>query len=366
MGIEVLLSYDERMVDHDPGDFHPEQPARLPAVVEGLQRDPIAGTCFRTPEPCPRPLLERIHSPRYLETLERARGKRLWLDPDTSISEGSIEAMYLAAGAAVQGLVAVAAGEARTAFALVRPPGHHAEHSVARGFCLVNNIAVAALHAREALGFKRVLVVDWDVHHGNGTQQAFEDRDDVLYFSAHRYPFFPGSGALSEVGIGAGRGYTLNAPLPPGVGDDEFLSLCQRILVPVSAEFKPDIVLVSAGFDGHFADPLGGMRQTTEGFRELCALVRRIADEYADGKLLLVLEGGYDLAALHDCVRVCVEVMAGSSPAAPAPRPSAPVVDRICAAHAKLWPIVGGQAGVSADASTSRRNGSGLDSLGDI
>jgi acetoin utilization deacetylase AcuC-like enzyme len=181
------------------------------------------------------------------------------------------------------------------------------------GFCLFNNVAVAAAHARAQLGCSRVLIVDWDVHHGNGTQQIFYERDDVLFFSSHRFPFYPGTGAAREIGRGKGEGYTVNLPLPPQLGDGDYIALFRDLLVPIADRFAPEFVLVSAGFDAHRADPLGGMSLTENGYAALCTLVRDIADRHAAGRLVLVLEGGYNLHALAGSVRSCVEVLAGTA-----------------------------------------------------
>ena len=314
---DTLLLYDEAMCAHDMGAWHPERPERLRAVEQILKAQPIAGVRWATPPEGDRAAVERVHGARYVARIESLGGRNAQLDPDTSMSPGSLHAAHLATGAAVEAVEAVVAGRARNTFALVRPPGHHAEQTRAMGFCLYNNIAIAAEHARAELGCERVLVIDWDVHHGNGTQHSFEDRADVLYFSLHHYPFFPGSGALDEVGVGDGRGYTVNVPLHGGCGDPEFITTFQQVLVPIADRFRPDIVLVSAGYDAHHADPLGGMRVTSEGYAALCGIALDIAARHAGGRLALFLEGGYDLAGLAASVRACVEVLAGATPPAP-------------------------------------------------
>jgi acetoin utilization deacetylase AcuC-like enzyme len=210
------------------------------------------------------------------------------------------------------------------------------------GFCLFNNTAVAAAHARAALGLQRVLIVDWDVHHGNGTQHVFEASRDVLYFSTHQYPFYPGTGAADEVGAGHGLGHTVNVPLPAGCGDAEYAAVFDAVLEPVAETYRPDLVLVSAGFDAHADDPLGDMGVSTAGFAALCHRVRAIARRHAGGRLALVLEGGYDLTALAGSVRACVEILAGAAPP-PAPAGPAPavakVIDLVHAAQRGLWPL---------------------------
>ena len=286
--------------------------------------------------------IKRIHTAAHIDRIESLRGRSASLDVDTAVSPGSVEAVYLGAGAAIDTVTAVVTGGARRAFALVRPPGHHAEVNRAMGFCLFNNIAIAAAHARAELGCDRVLIVDWDVHHGNGTQQAFYGDPNVLFFSAHQHPLYPGTGASSEIGTGDGTGYTVNVPLPPGLGDADYAAIFRQILVPIADSFVPDLVLVSAGFDAHRNDPLGGMAMTEAGFAFLCAMVRDIADCHANGRLSLILEGGYDAAALASSVRACIEVLAGSTAQLPDGRcddRSNDVINLIRAVHANAWPL---------------------------
>jgi acetoin utilization deacetylase AcuC-like enzyme len=307
------LLFDEAMLAHDPGPFHPERPARLSAVVEALRRKPPPGATWAAPRPATRDQLFRIHDPAYVDEILSLRGLAARLDPDTAVSPGSVEAALLAAGAGIQAVEAAVSGEAARAFCLVRPPGHHAEAAHAMGFCLFNNVALAASHAVEALGLERVLIVDWDVHHGNGTQHAFEDRSDVLYFSTHQYPFYPGTGAAGEAGGGEGLGFTVNVPLPAGMGDADFAAVFGEVLVPVAELYRPQLVLVSAGFDAHRDDPLGGMEVTAEGFAHLCGVVSGIADRHAGGRLILILEGGYDLRGLAESAAACARVLAGGA-----------------------------------------------------
>jgi acetoin utilization deacetylase AcuC-like enzyme len=308
----ALLLYDDAMVDHQPGWGHPERPERLLAIEEALRADPVDGATWERPTPAPEEPVRAVHIDRHLGYLESLRGRSGMVDGDTTVSAGSIDAAWLAAGAAVRSVDAVLAGEYGSAFALVRPPGHHAEADRGMGFCLINNVAVAAEHAR-ARGCERVLIVDWDVHHGNGTQHSFAERDDVLFFSVHRHPFYPGSGGSHFVGRGTGEGHNVNVPLSRHVGDAGYLSVFEEILVPVAQEYDPDLILVSAGFDAHHADPLGGMGVTDEGFAALCGVVLGLADRCCDGRVALTLEGGYDLEGLAGSVRACVEVLCGAT-----------------------------------------------------
>ena len=312
MADQVLLLTDPAMLTHDPGPGHPERPARLEAVLGALRTPPVPGTDWRAPRPATREQVARVHDPLYVDAVDALRGQYAVLDGDTFTSPRTVEAAWLAAGAAIDAVEAVVRGEARRAFALVRPPGHHAERDHAMGFCFFNNVAVAAAHARAALGCERVLVVDWDVHHGNGTQHAFEERRDVLVFNTHQFPLYPGTGGAPETGRGEGDGFTVNVPLPRGSGDAEYAAVYDELLVPIAEAYRPDLVLVSAGFDPHRDDPLADMAVSGEGFAHLCGVVRGIADAHAGGRLVLLLEGGYDLAALATSVRGCVEVAAGA------------------------------------------------------
>jgi acetoin utilization deacetylase AcuC-like enzyme len=339
--LETLLLHDDAMIDHDPGRGHPERPDRLRAIADKLRAHPIPGTHLVAPTPAPLEAALRVHTPAHVQRVSAMRGKRASFDADTHTSSASVDAAFLAAGAAVEGVEAVLDGRARTAFAFVRPPGHHAEPGRAMGFCLLNNVAIAAEHALARPEVERVLIVDWDVHHGNGTQAAFYGRRDVLFFSAHQYPFYPGTGALHEHGQGEGEGYTINVPLPAGATDSDYRRMLADVLVPAATRFRPDLVLVSAGFDAHRRDPLGGMSVSEEGFADLCAAVKEIADAHANGRLVLVLEGGYDLEALADSVHACIEVMAGAAAPGGPDVPSSigdPALRRAVEHYRRFWP----------------------------
>ena len=318
----TLLLADERFLAHDPGPGHPERAERLRAVARALERPP-AGAVFITPRPATEAELLRVHSKRYLDELAEA-GRRGYvdLDPDTALSPGSHEAALLAAGGALQLVDEVAAGRADNGFALVRPPGHHARPGAAMGFCLLNNAAIAAEALLHDHGLSRVLVIDWDVHHGNGTQEAFWSRRDVLYFSTHRWPFYPGTGAVDEVGEGHGAGFTVNVPFLEGSTDADFHAAFRDVLLPIATQYAPQAIVVSAGFDAHVRDPLGGMRATEAGFADLCAMTRDLAAKLSGGRLVLLLEGGYDLDALAASTRACAEVLCGATAQAPGDGPT--------------------------------------------
>jgi acetoin utilization deacetylase AcuC-like enzyme len=337
---DVMLITDEAMLNHGPGGGHPERPDRLRAIADLLKISPIDGARWTKPALGERQCIERIHDAKYIDQIDSLRGSRAQLDEDTFVSTGSVEAAYMAVGAAVGAVNAVCDSEC-IGFALVRPPGHHAELDRAMGFCLFNNIAIAASHAIAELGIERVLIVDWDVHHGNGTQHLFEDRRDVLVFNAHQWPLWPGTGALEEIGIGEGCGFTVNCPLPAGFDDAGYVSMFKRVLLPIATSYRPQLVLVSAGFDAHRDDPLGGMNVTEHGFAAMCAIVREIANNHANGRLALTLEGGYDLRGLSQSVHACVTALAGSS-VADVDGPiasSAAVIDRLCEFHRRHWPM---------------------------
>jgi acetoin utilization deacetylase AcuC-like enzyme len=306
----TLILTDERFLRHEAGIGHPESPARLRAILADLERAPPEGAVFERPRAATAEEIDAVHDADHRARLQSAAGRRVRIDPDTAMSEGSWEAATFAAGAAVGAVEAVWSGRADNAFALVRPPGHHAEAGRAMGFCLLNNAAIAAEAARR-LGARRVLVLDWDVHHGNGTQHVFEARADVMYMSSHQYPFYPGTGGPGEVGVGAGRGFTVNCALPAGQTDADYGAVFHDLFLPAARAFAPDLVLVSAGFDPHARDPLADMLVTERGFAAMGAAMAALAREACGGKLVLLLEGGYDLAALPASVRACLEVMAG-------------------------------------------------------
>ena len=347
--VPLLLVTHESMIEHDPGVGHPERPDRLRAVLARLRDQPVPGAVFGEPRLATAEEIRRVHSADHLEAVEAARGRVTAFDADTRTSKESVDCAFTSAGGALRAVEAVVGGEARRAFALGRPPGHHAEAARAMGFCLFNNVAVAAAHARAVLGMKRVMIVDWDVHHGNGTQHIFEDRDDVLFFSVHRWPYYPGTGAATEVGRGAGEGFTINAPLPAALGDGDYAAVFRDVLAPAAEAFRPDLLLVSAGFDPHRADPLGDMRVTEDGFAALCGVVQDLAEAHAGGRLALLLEGGYDLEGLARSVHGCCQVLVGATP----PDPGLPS-DR---GHRALAPILEAQRAVAGRRTLSRFGG---------
>jgi len=345
----VLVSSDafERHLT-PPG--HPERPERAHVFDAVATSWRTSGGAVLAPRPATLEELAAVHDRAHLERIAGTAGRAAMLDPDTFTSPESYDLARLAAGATLVGVDHTLAGNG-PALVLVRPPGHHAERHQAMGFCLFNNVAVAAAYAR-AQGLLRIAVVDIDVHHGNGTQQIFEDDPAVLYISTHQYPCYPGTGAVTEVGISAGRGRTVNVPIEPGAGDDDYAQVLDRVVVPILTAFAADLVILSVGYDAHVQDPLAQMQVTTEGYRGMLTTLRATADATSRGRLVVVTEGGYDLPALGACLAATVEVLAApASPAttsggpAAAPRASGPGVRGREAAEAALaiqksfWPV---------------------------
>ena len=305
----VGLVRDELFLHHITSDYHPEHPDRLRAIYgmldESLEGTRLTDACIRVaPREAEPEEIQRVHDAAYVRLIESTRGcGHRQLDPDTHVSSETYRVAKMAVGGLLELVDAAFSDDLRRGFALVRPPGHHAEAARGMGFCIYNNVAVAARHAQAKGLAEKVLIVDWDLHHGNGTQHAFASDPTVLYFSSHQFPYYPGTGRVDEVGTGRGEGYTVNVPLPGGQGDQDFLGIYASVLEPIAREFAPDLMIVSAGFDTYYQDPLGGMRVTEEGFAGLTRLLTRIADDTCEGRILFSLEGGYHLEGLARSVR---------------------------------------------------------------
>jgi acetoin utilization deacetylase AcuC-like enzyme len=306
---------DNSYLDHITGDGHPESYKRLETIYAMLNDPDMIGSFV---EIAPRVAQwEEIllnHTPEYLKQVAATEGKEFFaLSADTHASPGSYKAALLAVGGIFKGIEKIIGNEISRAFLLQRPPGHHAERGRAMGFCIFNNVALGAHYARKVLGLKRILIIDWDVHHGNGTQHSFEGDPSVLFFSIHQFPHFPGTGLYTEIGKGKGEGFTINVPLGKGYADQEYAAIFKKIVRPVALEFGPDLILVSAGFDIHKSDPLGGMKVTTSGFALLTRSVMNIADACCGGRVLFCLEGGYNLEVLRTSVKAVIKELTGQT-----------------------------------------------------
>jgi acetoin utilization deacetylase AcuC-like enzyme len=306
--VTTLLVSHPSFLDHDTGPHHPERPERLRAVLAALE-DPAFASLARAAAPAaPVEAMARVHPQDYVEAILGVRpapGERVHIDGDTVMSEGSAAAVQHAAGAAILAVDAVISGEAQTAFAAVRPPGHHATPTVPGGFCLINNVAVAARHAQAQHGIERVAILDFDVHHGQGTQAVVEPDASLFYASTHQYPLYPGTGAARERGVGN----VVNVPLAAGTGGEGFRAAWGRFILPALDAFRPELVILSAGFDAHAADPLAGLEVETEDFIWLTEEFLGIAGRHAKGRVVSVLEGGYDLEALAESVSTHIQTL---------------------------------------------------------
>lgn len=337
----MLLLDDRRFDLHAPPAYHPERVERLGAARRAVDALGAAGVPFRRIDAreATAEELGRVHEGAFVEALERLRGQQGFLDPDTYLAPDSVAAARLAAGGTVELVEALLAGGETRALALPRPPGHHARPDGAMGFCFLNNVAVAAAHAR-ARGLERVAVVDWDVHHGNGTQDMFWRDPGVLFVSLHQFPFYPGTGAAHEVGEGDGKGFTTNIPLGAGGGDALYRGAFQRVVRPILEAYRPELVLVSAGFDAAARDPLAQMEVSDDGFAWMTRQLAEVADAHAKGRMLMLLEGGYDLVALEGGLRAAAGAMAGlpASTSSPADAtPSHPDLQRAATHAAPFW-----------------------------
>jgi acetoin utilization deacetylase AcuC-like enzyme len=310
---KTQVFYDPAMLRHEPPDDHPESPKRLDAVMGAVHQLERQGRIsIITPQTATEDDLLLVHSPDYVEKVrtEIAAGRPALSTGDTDISAGSLAAARAAAGAVISGVNAVLSGRTRTAFCAVRPPGHHASQARGMGFCVFNNIAIGARHARRRRDIERVLIVDWDVHHGNGTQEVFWNDGAVLFFDVHQHPWYPGTGSSDEQGEGRGRGLIVNNPLPAGSGRAAIFRVFREGLVPAAERFKPQLVMISAGFDSRAGDPLGRFTLTDQDFADLTDVVSAIARQYAGGRIVSVLEGGYALDGLPRAVASHLERLA--------------------------------------------------------
>ena len=291
---------------------HPERPERLKAIVSHLEQQGILDQLIEvSSQDATVEDIELIHDPALIDEIQSVSDRSGWLDGDTYTQVLSYRIALRAVGSCLSALEAITAGNIESAFCLVRPPGHHATPNKAMGFCLFNNLAVAAAYALNRLGMERVAIIDFDVHHGNGTQDAFYDDPRVLYVSTHQYPFYPGSGHYSENGKNEGSGSTVNIPLPPGTRSDQFVGVYKEICAPLIHRYQPQLILVSAGFDAHTDDPLAQLEVNSQGYYEVALLLKELADQLCSGRILFALEGGYDLAAISWSVGSCLDALRG-------------------------------------------------------
>ncbi len=309
--MDVGLIYHPDYLKHDPGAHHPERAQRLMALWQVLTEHgyahrllPFAG------HHDPLAWIARVHHSEHIAQVQAAcRRGRGALDPDTVVCADSYAVALKAVAGALEAADAIMRGQVAHVFCAVRPPGHHAEAHRAMGFCLFNTVAILARYLQQQYGMEKILIVDWDVHHGNGTQHIFEDDPSVFYCSVHQYPLYPGTGAATETGVGRGKGYTLNMPLPPESGDETYLAVFAQQLLPRALAYAPDCVLISAGFDAHYADPLAQMQVTEAGFRRMTTMVKEIAATCSQHRIISLLEGGYNLEALGRCVIAHLEAL---------------------------------------------------------
>jgi acetoin utilization deacetylase AcuC-like enzyme len=309
--MQVGLVYHPDYLRHDAGQHHPEHAGRLESVIQALESSPTL-----------RPMVNldithdaeawvaRVHQRDHIRVVEAASQQgRAALDPDTIVCSDSYAVALKAVAGTLAAADAVMSGEISQAFCALRPPGHHAEAHRPMGFCLFNNVAILARYLQQQHGLDNILIIDWDVHHGNGTQHIFEDDSSVFYISTHQYPFYPGTGAVTETGSGRGEGFTMNVPLPSGSGDDVYIDVFEQHLLPRALAYRPDFVLISAGFDAHYADPLAHMQVSEKGYRRMTEVVKEIAAACCNQRLISVLEGGYNLPALGRSVATHVETL---------------------------------------------------------
>ncbi len=322
----TLVFYDPIYLEHDNGPGHPERPERLQAAMRVMEK---TGLIDKVDVVSPRDATEReielVHPVRHIAKVkEVAEAGGGWLDPDTHVGPRSYDAALRSAGAALEGIERILSGAADNAFCLVRPPGHHATADRGMGFCLFNNNAIASRFALEEFGISRIFIIDWDAHHGNGIQDIFYEEPRVLYISLHQFPHYPGSGNYQQVGSGKGEGYTVNFPLPAHSGEEAYLAAFDQVILPIARQYEPELVLICAGYDGHFNDPLCSMYLSAMNFAAMAERIKDLAEEVCGGKLMASLEGGYDLAGIAASIANTIAVMAGDETRLMEPEDSKP------------------------------------------
>ena len=311
----TVVFYDPLYLEHDNGFGHPERPERLEASLEMISKTKLSEKIrIISPRDATIEEINLAHPMNYIERVKRmAESGGDWLDGDTPVSPMSFDAALKSAGAGLEGLERIFSGDAPNAFGLVRPPGHHATAARGMGFCIFNNNAITSRYAMEYFGVSRIFILDWDAHHGNGLEEIFYEDERVLYISLHQYPHYPGTGTYREVGSGDGEGYNVNFPFPAFTGGDVYLEAFDKVILPIARQYEPELILISAGYDGHFNDSLCSMLLTAMSFSEMAERLQGLAREYCDGRMLASLEGGYDLLGLASSVNNTIAVMAGDA-----------------------------------------------------
>ncbi|RJP26678.1 MAG: histone deacetylase [Actinobacteria bacterium] len=309
----TAVFYDPIYLEHDTGHGHPERPERLQTTMQLLEEVGLSEKVrIISPRDATVEEIQLVHPKGYIAQVRKvAESGGGWLDPDTHVGVRSYDAALKSAGAAVEGLERIFSGDIDNAFCMVRPPGHHATAERGMGFCLFNNNAIAARFAMREFGVSRVFILDWDAHHGNGLQDIFYDDDKVLYISLHQYPHYPGTGSTGEIGIGPGEGYTVNFPLPARSGEEVYLAAFDQVILPVARQYEPELVLISAGYDGHFSDLLCSMLLRGNSYAEMATRLKGLAEEFCGGKMMAALEGGYNLVGIAISMADTIAVMAG-------------------------------------------------------
>ena len=340
--MRTVLIYSERYLEHRPSEWHPERPERLRAIVEALKRANLwSSFSVQVVEPTPasRDDIALVHDREYISLIERLSEFRRPLDLDTPLDSNTFELALLAAGGTIKAGELVITGIAANAFALVRPPGHHASRARGGGFCYFNNMAIMIEHLKRRYGIKRSFILDIDAHHGNGTQDIFYEDPSVMFMSIHQdgRTLYPGTGFVHELGSGDGEGYTVNVPLPPGSSDAEYASVMQELFVPLTEVFKPELIAVSAGMDAHIDDPLTQLKLSTRAYGWLTRYIVEQAKKYCGGRVVFVLEGGYSLDAVAGAATNIVKVLTGELPAFPTERRSPKVINEVKQALANYW-----------------------------
>ncbi len=341
---KIAIVRDPLYLKHSNGRMHPENASRLEAINKMLDGFPHKDNLIDIPaRDAAHEELQWVHTVEYIESIEMTRNRNFTtLDPDTSATPDSYPAALRAAGGVMEAVKAVLTGNTSSAFAFVRPPGHHAEATGAMGFCLFNNIAIGAYYAINIYDLKRVLIIDWDVHHGNGTANTFYNSDRVLYCSIHEYPHYPGTGRIAETSAGTGKGFTVNVPLGAGQRDEDYAAVFDRVFSPIAEEFKPELVLISAGFDAHESDPLADMKLTSHGFGRMTSVIMKWASKCCEGRIVLVLEGGYSLSALQGSISSVLQTLLEDNPSSAVPPDNksgylSRVIEEVISIHKPYW-----------------------------